>query len=171
MKKRLLALALSLCLVVAGISGCGKQEKDSSSSSGSSAVSSVTTTAPTPEQTAKAVLVNADGGLNIRSKPSTDGEILDTAENGSKLPLLVETPTDGWYQIEYSGQTAYVSAEYASVVDVTLEEYNRLRAGDTTSSAPAQNSDDPQATSSAASGSTTATPSPSPSTGGNEDGE
>lgn len=182
MKKRLLVVALSLCLVVAGVSGCGKKEKDNSSAppADSSTVSTVKTPAPTPQQTAKAVLVKADGGLNIRSKPSTDGEILHTAENGSKLPLLIETPTGGWYQVEYDGKTAYVSAEYASPIDVTLEEYNRLRAGSTaTSSASSQGGsddpqagkDDPQGTTSSAPISTSATPTPSPSSGGDEDGE
>lgn len=182
MKKRLLVVALSLCLVVAGVSGCGKKEKDNSSAPpvDSSTVSAIKTPAPTPQQTAKAVLVKADGGLNIRSKPSTDGEILHTAENGSKLPLLIETPTSGWYQVEYDGKTAYVSAEFATPIDVTLEEYNRLRAGNTTSStAPQSGSDDPQAgkddpqgtTTSSASSSASPTPSPSPSSGGDEDGE
>ena len=40
---------------------------------------------------------------------------------------MLEDPQNGWYQVQYNGQTAFVSADYAEVVEVTLEEYNQLR--------------------------------------------
>ena len=48
-------------------------------------------------------------------------------ENGQRLALMLEDPQNGWYQVQYNGQTAFVSADYAEVVEVTLEEYNQLR--------------------------------------------
>ena len=63
------------------------------------------------------------------------------------LPLLVEEEKDGWYQIEYQGKPAYVSAEYATVQEVTLEEYNQLRTGGDTSSASSSSETSSTATS------------------------
>lgn len=144
--KRIACLALALCLIAGILCGCGKKkegDKDKQSASSaavSSAVASAAPASPAPVKTAKAAKVKADDGLNIRSKPSTEGEILGLAENGSMLPLLVGTPDDGWYEVEYEGKSAYVSAEYVDVQDVTLEEYNRLKKGES-SSEPAPDDD------------------------------
>ncbi len=148
--KKWLCCALALCLVAGLLCGCGKKDKDSAGdNSGSSALSSAApTTAPTPTPApkAKAAKIQADGGLNIRAEASTDGEILGLAENGSMLPLLVENPSGGWYQVEYQGKTAYISAEYASIVEVSLEEYNQLKLDQESSgsSEDPQGRDDPQ---------------------------
>lgn len=136
MKKWIMLLG-GLCLTACLLAGCGEKGEDQSSSSTVSTTSSVSAAAPTPVpvQMAKAVKVNATDGLNIRSQASTDSEILGLADNGDMLPLLVEEEKDGWYQIEYQGKPAYVSAEYATVQEVTLEEYNQLRTSGDTSSA------------------------------------
>ena len=136
MKKWIMLLG-GLCLTACLLAGCGEKGEDQSSSSTVSTTSSVSAAAPTPVpvQMAKAVKVNATDGLNIRSQASTDSEILGLADNGDMLPLLVEEEKDGWYQVEYQGKPAYVSAGYATVQEVTLEEYNQLRTGGDASSA------------------------------------
>ena len=123
--------------------------------------------------------VTADSGLNIRAEASTDGEILGLAENGQRLALMLEDPQNGWYQVQYNGQTAFVSADYAEVVEVTLEEYNQLRGTssgtDTTSdtSAAATPTPAPDDTSSSGADSSSSTSSTSSSTNpvDAEDGE
>ena len=123
--------------------------------------------------------VTADSGLNIRAEASTDGEILGLAENGQRLALMLEDPQNGWYQVQYNGQTAFVSADYAEVVEVTLEEYNQLRGTssgtDTTSdtSAAATPTPAPDDTSSSGTDSSSSTSSTSSSTNpvDAEDGE
>ena len=126
--KKLVYLALALCVMVAAFSGCGGKSDDGGNSSAVSSPPATVTPTPTPEsQTAKALRVTADSGLNIRAEASTDGEILGLAENGQRLALMLEDPQNGWYQVQYNGQTAFVSADYAEVVEVTLEEYNQLR--------------------------------------------
>ena len=126
--KKLVYLALALCVMVAAFSGCGGKSDAGGNSSAVSSPPATVTPTPTPEsQTAKALRVTADSGLNIRAEASTDGEILGLAENGQRLALMLEDPQNGWYQVQYNGQTAFVSADYAEVVEVTLEEYNQLR--------------------------------------------
>ena len=123
MVKLLLSLLMVLCLILPVFSGCGGKDNKKENSSSPASSSSVVRATPSP------VPVKADDGLNIRSTPSTDGEILGLAENNSFLPLLVDTASDGWYQVEYEGKAAYVSAEFAEIKEVTLSEYNKLRSG------------------------------------------
>lgn len=168
--KKLVYLALALCVMVAAFSGCGGKSGDGGNSSAVSSPPATVTPTPTPEsQTAKALRVTADSGLNIRAEASTDGEILGLAENGQRLALMLEDPQNGWYQIQYNGQTAFVSADYAEVVEVTLEEYNQLRGTssgtDTTSDAsaaatPTPAPDDTSSSGTDSSSSTSSTSSP-----------
>lgn len=127
--KKVICLCLALCLALCALGGCGKKEEKGENSSPSlgeaSTVPTVSPTAP-PVQKAKAVRVKADDGLNVRSSASTEGEILGLAENDALLPLVVDEEKDGWYQIQYEGKSAYVSADYAEITEITLEEYNRL---------------------------------------------
>ena len=176
--KRIFALVLALCMLLALLCACGKKENKnktssdnpSSSSTMSSSVTASSTPVVTPEpvKTAKAAKVSADGGLNIRSEPSTDAEILGVAEDGSLLPLLKEKATDGWYEVEYEGKTGYIYAEYAKPQDVTLAEYNRLRSGDTNSSSSVS-SEEPSSSDSDAK--TTSSQTSSSKSSSNEDGE
>lgn len=130
MKKWLYAAA-ALLMTACLLTGCGKEEEGNSSASSSPLPSTVPTVSPTPVPAkAKAVLVKADGGLNVRKSASSEGEILGVADDGSMLPLVVETAKDGWYQVHYQGETAFVSAEFAEVKEITLEEYNRLKGGE-----------------------------------------
>ena len=86
--KKLVYLALALCVMVAAFSGCGGKSDDGGNSSAVSSPPATVTPTPTPEsQTAKALRVTADSGLNIRAEASTDGEILGLAENGPGDPL------------------------------------------------------------------------------------
>lgn len=57
-------------------------------------------------------LVEADA-LKIRTKPSTDSEIVDTIAYGSELEVIEE---DGdWLKVEIDNTEAYVAAEYVKV--------------------------------------------------------
>lgn len=178
--KRFAAAALALCLLAGALAGCGKKEAASSESSALASealqTAATPTPSPTPARNAKAAKVTSDVGLNVRAAPSTDSEILTLAAEGDLLPLLVEKASDGWYQVEYQGKTAYISADYATVVEITLEEYNQLKAASTAtpepvSSAPSATptpvpNDDP-----ANKGVLTPTDSSQPETSAYEDGE
>lgn len=130
--KKWFKLLAAVGLVALTLAGCGNGKDESSDpQSAASPTPPVVQATPQPEQKAKAVKVNAPDGLNIRSKASTDSEILGLAEDGSLLPLLLEEEQDGWYQVEYEGSPAYVSAEFAQVQEITMTEYNALRKGET----------------------------------------
>lgn len=130
--KKWFKLLAAVGLAALTLAGCGNGKDESSDpQAAASPTPPVVQATPQPEQKAKAVKVNAPDGLNIRSKASTDSEILGLAEDGSLLPLLLEEEQDGWYQVEYEGSPAYVSAEFAQVQEITMTEYNALRKGET----------------------------------------
>ena len=59
-------------------------------------------------------IVNAEDGLNIRSGPGRDYDVVASAPNGAKVTIQGEE--NGWYKIVYSGSsTGYVSKDYVSV--------------------------------------------------------
>lgn len=61
-------------------------------------------------QTAK-YTVNADA-LRVRTGPSTSYGVLGLVGNGQSLQVTGEV--DGWYKVNYNGQTAYVSKDFVT---------------------------------------------------------
>lgn len=59
-------------------------------------------------------VVNADA-LKIRTQPNTDSEVMTVVPMGAELDYI-ET-IDGWHKILVDDEEAYVSAEYADVVE------------------------------------------------------
>ncbi len=63
-----------------------------------------------------ATIVNCKNDVNVRKTPSTDAEILGVVKKGDKLTIVPQdTHTDGWYQVEYAGKTAYIHADYLDI--------------------------------------------------------
>ncbi|RKJ39845.1 SH3 domain-containing protein [Acutalibacter sp. 1XD8-33] len=157
--KRGLALFLVGCALTGALSACGKDEEgedNSGTGSGLSSQAPIATPAPTPA-TAKGVKVTGDV-VNVRKSASTDSDAYGTVEEGDILALLAETPQDGWYQVQFLGGPAYIYAEFAEVVTITVEQYAALMASPTatpTSTPEANASPDPNA-------------SPAPNAGGQE---
>ncbi|MEA4934943.1 MAG: SH3 domain-containing protein [Lawsonibacter sp.] len=59
-------------------------------------------------------IVNADGGLNIRSGPGSSYEVIASASNGAAITVL-EDSGNGWYKIDYGGgKTGYVASGFVS---------------------------------------------------------
>jgi uncharacterized protein YgiM (DUF1202 family) len=68
------------------------------------------------------VLVQMSEGstLNVRSKPTTQGEIMGYLENGDMMPFISES--GDWYEIEIEeGRSGWVSKKYSSLKDVAAE--------------------------------------------------
>lgn len=68
---------------------------------------------------ATGTIVNASGGLRVRSGPGTTYEVLATITNGSQV-TIVSNAGGGWYEITYAGAggvatKGYIMGEYISV--------------------------------------------------------
>ncbi|GAA3319328.1 hypothetical protein GCM10020331_025770 [Ectobacillus funiculus] len=61
--------------------------------------------------------VEADA-LRVRTGPSTSHGILGLVTEGQSLEVTGEQ--QGWYEIDYNGQTAYVSKDYVSSTSYTV---------------------------------------------------
>ena len=57
-------------------------------------------------------VIIATGNVNIRKEPNTDCEKLGLLEKNSSLPFVSKV-NDEWYEVEYNGETAYVSSKYS----------------------------------------------------------
>ena len=54
------------------------------------------------------------GVLNLRSRPTTDASILAQIPDGA--PITILNGTDGWYLVDYSGLTGYVSGDFVTLL-------------------------------------------------------
>lgn len=101
--KKLLPLLLCVLLL---FTGCGKDTEADNPPAADAADD-----APTAEVQMLLVGAIVDSEVvNIRHQASTDGRILDTARRGQMFEILDQT--DGWCQVSYRGDIAYISASY-----------------------------------------------------------
>lgn len=64
-------------------------------------------------------VVNVSKGLNVRSGPGRDNDIVANIKNGGTVTVLGEE--NGWYQIQYDGNgVGYVLKDYVSTADVPV---------------------------------------------------
>ncbi|MDD3481075.1 MAG: SH3 domain-containing protein [Patescibacteria group bacterium] len=56
------------------------------------------------------IWTTAEGGLNLRSEPSTDSEVLTTIPEGTEL--VAEELSDDWYKVTYKGKTGWVHKDF-----------------------------------------------------------
>ena len=52
------------------------------------------------------------GNCYIRTAPNTDGKKLGVAHKGDELPFAGEVSDNGWLQVLYKDQKAWVSGKY-----------------------------------------------------------
>lgn len=84
----------------------------SESSSGASTGSGSTDTGSSGVTAASGTLTVTGNGVNIRSGPGTNYNVLGSANSGT---VFTVTGTSGsWYQISYNGQTAYIISDYVT---------------------------------------------------------
>ena len=140
--RRILAALLALCLFF-GLSACGSkttrtQSGDTSSPEGGADASPTADPVSSPSPTAAptqdpatlktiATVVDIDGPLNIRDKPTTeDSTVIGQANAGDRFEVSREYCDEdrGWHEILYEdgqGGKAYVSAEFTELSQGTLD--------------------------------------------------
>ncbi|WP_163655706.1 N-acetylmuramoyl-L-alanine amidase [Listeria sp. PSOL-1] len=64
-------------------------------------------------------VVTSSGGLNIRKKPTSDSERLGMLNTGDQINVVSEQ--NGWAQIQYKGQNAWVNASYIKIRESTTK--------------------------------------------------
>lgn len=57
------------------------------------------------------------GNCWVRTEPSTNGDRLGVAKNGSVLPYEGETADNGWLKVKYDNQIGWVSGKYGCLKD------------------------------------------------------
>ena len=144
--KRVVAIVLGLGLCLTLLSGC-KKDKDTESStvsemSGTSSSELSSSSVPI-EMIKVAVVKDAPSGLNVRSTASSEGEKIATVQNDDKFRLVGEAAQDGWYQIQYVGQSAYISEEYAEIREISEDDMMKLES-ERTAAIAASKADDTQ---------------------------
>ncbi|MCD7750581.1 MAG: SH3 domain-containing protein [Lachnospiraceae bacterium] len=65
---------------------------------------------------AKSCQATTTDTINVRSSDSTVADKLGTIEKGTTIDVI-EIRVNGWAQIEYNGQTAYVKTDYLEIID------------------------------------------------------
>jgi len=73
----------------------------------------VAVTAQQEQNVAAKKIGYATASVNVRSKPSNDGEILGTLNKGTSVEILGSE--GNWYQISFAGKTGYVYNKYISL--------------------------------------------------------
>ncbi|MDO4632744.1 MAG: SH3 domain-containing protein [Eubacteriales bacterium] len=81
------------------------------------------TTGSNAETTAASSEVMAiEDQINVRSEPSTDGDILGTLAYGEVVIATGGETEEGWVEIEYNGATAYVSSDFVGPAETASED-------------------------------------------------
>ena len=68
--------------------------------------------------------IEAKTGVNVRRGPSTDDDVIGGMTPGSRLPLI--GIVDNWFKINYFGEEAYVSTDYANEADIIAGKPNKI---------------------------------------------
>ena len=58
--------------------------------------------------------VNAKSGLNLRSAPSVEGDIVDSISDKSVIATYPELSQNGWNYVDFGGKQGYVKNDYLS---------------------------------------------------------
>ena len=108
-KKRVLALGASACLLCSGGAFAAEpaQNPDTAASAAVAGVQSQNVAA------SKTVYVKTD--LNVHEQPDASSKVLGTLKKDTAVVVTEEKY--GWYTITFNGQTGYISAKYTTETD------------------------------------------------------
>jgi len=73
------------------------------------------TNQPSSGNTTFGIVTLDSGNLNLRMDPSTSSKSLALIPNGTKIEIVDQTSTKGWYKAVYNGIIGWVSSDYVSI--------------------------------------------------------
>ncbi len=95
---------------------------------------SVTTQIQSQKTNENRILIGTVTGVassvNIRSEASTSGAIVGSAKPEEKFLVTEENAYEGWHRISYNGQDAFISADYLTVTEGTLDMLGNQNTGE-----------------------------------------
>ncbi|WP_099204261.1 SH3 domain-containing protein [Scatolibacter rhodanostii] len=152
MKKQAILLTLVTLLF---LTGCRSSEEKSSSVPPVSDVSQSSTAEIVEEKIKIGQVKNTDVGLNLRKEASADAEVLAVAPDDTYFILASDEKVEDWYKVKYKDTSAFVSAEFLEIKEVTAAEAAVLISGkekapETISESPTQEPTSSEITSSKA---------------------
>ena len=129
-------------IFVFSICACGSNEAEEGSSS-MPELSAVESSTPTPPPPSDVKVVISGRGVNVRTAPNTDCEVLGNVTS-EPFYLVEEDDGSGFHKILYKGEEAYIYSEYCEIEVMTEAEAKALIEGDeaTTESQEETNSED-----------------------------
>lgn len=69
----------------------------------------------------RAIKISEDG-VNIRAEDNTDCEVYGWGYSGELYRLLKDDSQNGWYKIDYYDEPAFVSSDFAEIVEVDADD-------------------------------------------------
>ena len=60
--------------------------------------------------------------LNLRHQANTSASIITTIPKGATVQVLADKDSNGWYKVNYSGKTGYVSSSYLTITKYSTPE-------------------------------------------------
>jgi hypothetical protein len=130
--------------------------EETESEDGSSEEAQAQTTEETQETVSTVTKVRTTDVVNIRKSDSETADKLGKAAEGDEF-TLVEEKGNGWSQIEYNGETAYIKSEFLEPVETTEASANTSSDTDTASTTKTDTSSTTKTDTSSSSSSVTGT--------------
>lgn len=148
MKKRMLAILATTALVATMFTGCGRKETSNEVEDSKANVETTETVEledteteeveseteivvvePETEAPAPAVQTTmyAQSAVNVRSLPSTDGDILGKLSVNDPIIVNGDLSADGWYTVTYCDQTAYVKGNWLGMNTVEIKQTTTVK--------------------------------------------
>lgn len=114
---KLIIPVLIIILIIAIIklfSGDKKQPEPTTEATVATIETMAVTTTAAPTTEAPRLIYTTNSRLNVRSAPSTDGDLITTLDLGVEVDYI-KAYDDDWAVIDYDGGEAYVSSQYLTV--------------------------------------------------------
>lgn len=96
---------------------CSNTYLTNATSTDSSTSGSTTTSGTSINKEGQVINVASNDKLNVRTQPNTQGAIVTSLANGTKVQVIEQDTKTKWYKISYNKTTGYVSNSYIKLIE------------------------------------------------------